>query len=225
MRLTKLGTVLSAAVLTAALLAAGPARAEGLSDKPGQSIEPIQQPNASPTAPNASTARTGPAAQRTPDAKARRAPDAQVNVSSRARADTDTTGTRVNNTATFGETRNAQFSRDNWNNSWNQPRDTSWNQTRDTSWNTATWRDSRRLRHGPGLGIAFGAYPYRDNGSYVYGDRYAYDDGYSNDAYAAAPDDQIGPGGDAGYCMQRFKSYDAASGTYLGYDGARHPCP
>jgi hypothetical protein len=33
-------------------------------------------------------------------------------------------------------------------------------------------------------------------------------------------------GGDAvGYCMQRFKSYDPRSGTYLGYDGYRHPCP
>jgi hypothetical protein len=27
------------------------------------------------------------------------------------------------------------------------------------------------------------------------------------------------------YCSQRFKSYDPASGTYLGYDGMRHPCP
>ena len=27
------------------------------------------------------------------------------------------------------------------------------------------------------------------------------------------------------YCMQRFKSYDPNSGTYLGYDGNRHPCP
>ncbi len=27
------------------------------------------------------------------------------------------------------------------------------------------------------------------------------------------------------YCIQRFKSYDPASGTYLGYDGLRHPCP
>jgi hypothetical protein len=33
-------------------------------------------------------------------------------------------------------------------------------------------------------------------------------------------------GGDAvSYCMQRFRSYDPASGTYLGYDGMRHPCP
>lgn len=27
------------------------------------------------------------------------------------------------------------------------------------------------------------------------------------------------------YCSQRFRSYDPASGTYLGYDGLRHPCP
>ena len=33
-------------------------------------------------------------------------------------------------------------------------------------------------------------------------------------------------GGDAvSYCMSRFKSYDPGSGTYLGYDGYRHPCP
>jgi hypothetical protein len=27
------------------------------------------------------------------------------------------------------------------------------------------------------------------------------------------------------YCSSRFKSYDPSSGTYLGYDGDRHPCP
>lgn len=27
------------------------------------------------------------------------------------------------------------------------------------------------------------------------------------------------------YCMDRYKSYDPRSGTYLGYDGFRHPCP
>ena len=26
-------------------------------------------------------------------------------------------------------------------------------------------------------------------------------------------------------CARRFRSYDASSGTYLGYDGMRHPCP
>ena len=34
------------------------------------------------------------------------------------------------------------------------------------------------------------------------------------------------PGSDpVAYCTARFKSYDPRSGTYLGYDGARHPCP
>jgi hypothetical protein len=45
-------------------------------------------------------------------------------------------------------------------------------------------------------------------------------------AYYPAP---LYPGrlaGDAvAYCMQRFQSYDLGSGTYLGYDGYRHPCP
>ena len=27
------------------------------------------------------------------------------------------------------------------------------------------------------------------------------------------------------YCEQRFRSYDPASGTYLGHDRPRHPCP
>ncbi len=30
--------------------------------------------------------------------------------------------------------------------------------------------------------------------------------------------------GDNSYCAQRFRSYDPRSGTYLGYDGQRHPC-
>lgn len=30
--------------------------------------------------------------------------------------------------------------------------------------------------------------------------------------------------GDA-YCANRYRSYDPASGTYLGYDGNRHACP
>lgn len=53
--------------------------------------------------------------------------------------------------------------------------------------------------------------------NYPYGYPYSY-------PYAAAPYPY--PGGDAvGYCLRRFRSYDPASGTYLGYDGYRHPCP
>ena len=36
--------------------------------------------------------------------------------------------------------------------------------------------------------------------------------------YVATP-----PGNAVVYCMQRFKSYDPRSGTYLGYDGLRRP--
>ena len=37
----------------------------------------------------------------------------------------------------------------------------------------------------------------------------------------------VAPGGDDGtaYCMQTYRSYDPRSGTYLGLDGFRHPCP
>ena len=41
----------------------------------------------------------------------------------------------------------------------------------------------------------------------------------------AAPTPAPADGDSVAYCMQRFKSYDPASGTYLGYDGKRHPCP
>jgi len=36
-----------------------------------------------------------------------------------------------------------------------------------------------------------------------------------------------GGGGDdaVAYCMQTYRSYDVRSGTYLGNDGFRHPCP
>ena len=80
---------------------------------------------------------------------------------------------------------------------------------------------------GRGFGLGFatgaliGAAPYY-YGGYGYDD-YAYSDGYYDDAYVAAP--AYGGDDDDGYCAQRYRSYDPASGTYLGYDGVRHPCP
>jgi hypothetical protein len=80
-----------------------------------------------------------------------------------------------------------------------------------------------------GLGIAAGAYPYYNGyGPGYYG---GYDPGpyypaYPAPAYYGSPVYAGPPGGDAvGYCMQRFHSYDPRTGTYLGYDGYRHPCP
>jgi BA14K-like protein len=40
----------------------------------------------------------------------------------------------------------------------------------------------------------------------------------NRDSYAMAPQ------GDSD-CAQRYRSYDPASGTFMGYDGQRHPCP
>lgn len=58
-----------------------------------------------------------------------------------------------------------------------------------------------------------------------YGYGYGYDAPvYADPGYGVAPAPMTA--GDASaYCSQRFKSYDPASGTYLGYDGQRHPCP
>ena len=43
---------------------------------------------------------------------------------------------------------------------------------------------------------------------------------YGGPGYYAPP-----PGSAVAYCMDRFRSYDQRSGTYLGNDGFRHPCP
>ena len=70
-----------------------------------------------------------------------------------------------------------------------------------------------------GGALAAGAYPY---GPYPYGPYYGAPYVYGpSPVYAAPPDDEDA----VAYCMQRFRSYDPGSGTYLGYDGLRHPCP
>lgn len=90
-----------------------------------------------------------------------------------------------------------------------------------TNIETAQWR-GRGLRGRGGRGWGRGIGPGLLGGAiiggmlaapgyYGPGPYYDYDPGYGGDAVA--------------YCMQRFKSYDPRSGTYLGYDGLRHPCP
>jgi hypothetical protein len=69
-----------------------------------------------------------------------------------------------------------------------------------------------------GLGIAAGILA----GAAIASQPYYYGPGYYPPGYYPPPP----PPGDPGaYCMSRFKSYDPGSGTYLGYDGLRHPCP
>jgi BA14K-like protein len=82
---------------------------------------------------------------------------------------------------------------------------------------------------GVGLGVGLGAGALiggailgapRPYGRYGYG---AYDPGYYDQGYTSVPP-YVG-GDEIAYCQQRFRSYDPASGTYLGFDGLRHSCP
>ena len=94
------------------------------------------------------------------------------------------------------------------------------------NWHGGSWHHHRGGGFWPGFaaGAAIGGLgSYAYYGGPYYGDGY-YDDGYYDDGatVAVVPD----TGGDSvAYCAQRYRSYDPASGTYLGYDGLRHPCP
>jgi BA14K-like protein len=59
---------------------------------------------------------------------------------------------------------------------------------------------------------------------YYYGAPYYYAP-YAPSVYGPGYYPAPGYGGYAAYCASRYRSYDPATGTYLGYDGARHPCP
>jgi len=92
---------------------------------------------------------------------------------------------------------------------------------------------------GLGLGLAAGVggaiigatQPYGYSGyapGYGYGPGYAYAPGYDyapGYEYAPGYDQGYAGGNEVAYCQQRFRSYDPGSGTYIGFDGVRHPCP
>jgi hypothetical protein len=65
---------------------------------------------------------------------------------------------------------------------------------------------------------------YAPRNGYVARDTYAVRDAY---ARVAGPAREVVYEADVAprlTCKQRFRSYDARSGTYLGFDGLRHPC-
>jgi len=84
-------------------------------------------------------------------------------------------------------------------------------------------------RYSPGYSSGYDySYRYDPGYDYSYRDSPRYDYGYAAPSYTpgyVAPRSGLAATDDITYCQQRFRSYDAASGTYLGYDGLRHPCP
>ena len=63
---------------------------------------------------------------------------------------------------------------------------------------------------------------------YYYGPGPYYYPYYSRPYYAPVPAGYYAQGygpPPGAYCMQRFRSYNPRSGTYLGTDGSRHSCP
>jgi hypothetical protein len=101
------------------------------------------------------------------------------------------------------------------------------------------------LALGPGPLYADGyGYGYGYDDGYGYYDNYQRDDFWPGrvagdivggaigaaDAIATAPfralngNPSYAMGSDVSYCAQRYRSYDPASGTFMGYDGRRHPC-
>lgn len=106
-------------------------------------------------------------------------------------------------------------------------------------WNHGGYHGGYRSGIGPGIaGFAAGAliggalasqpyygpgysYGYAPGYAYDYAPSYGYAPGYSSGPVYGAADD----GDSDAYCQSRYRSYDPGSGTYLGYDGARHPCP
>ncbi|WP_271585910.1 BA14K family protein [Bradyrhizobium sp. CCBAU 53415] len=81
-----------------------------------------------------------------------------------------------------------------------------WRHDRHHGWHRH-WRDGYRHRYSRGWGPAVGGF--------VAGA--AIGSAVANSRAQAAENNA--------YCSQRYKSYDPSSGTYLGYDGDRHPCP
>jgi hypothetical protein len=87
-------------------------------------------------------------------------------------------------------------------------------------WNNNNgWKHHRR-HHGhhnnnnwPYYGLAFGL-----GYGLGYGGGYGYDDGYYGNHYYSGGGDHVQ------WCLNRYRSYNPRTDTYMGYDGYRHRC-
>ncbi len=77
-----------------------------------------------------------------------------------------------------------------------------------------------------GGAVAAATSPFWAPGYYDYYPDYGYGPyGYETYDYVPAPAVTVAPGGDVAWCEAHYRSYSPATGTYLGFDGQRHPCP
>jgi hypothetical protein len=82
------------------------------------------------------------------------------------------------------------------------------------------WGIAAGVLGGALVGSAIANNYYYGPGPYYYGPPGPYYYGPPAPAYYDAP-----PGDAVAYCARRYRSYDPRSGTFLGNDGYRHPCP
>ncbi len=89
------------------------------------------------------------------------------------------------------------------------------------------WAYGDYYDYDPGYGYSGYGYPGYGYSGYGY-DPYGYTYDYATPAPAvtvAAPAITMTGNGNAAWCESRYRSYNPATGTFLGYDGLRHPCP
>ena len=83
-------------------------------------------------------------------------------------------------------------------------------------------RVHRRAARGAYYGVAAGTVGAA--GLYSAGQYYgSYSDPYNS--YGYAPGSEVESNAGDAACALRYRSYSPSTGTYLGYDGLRHPCP
>ena len=77
------------------------------------------------------------------------------------------------------------------------------------------WDNRRHWGHGGHWGHSGPYWPYY--GGWGYGGYYGWDNEYETPYYNYG-------GSHVRWCLNRYRSYDPASDTYMGYDGRRHYC-
>jgi len=88
----------------------------------------------------------------------------------------------------------------------------------DVRWRGRGYRGGAGIGAGIATGLLLGGMMAAS--PYYYGDGPYYAPPYYGPVYGPG----YGGSPNDSYCFSRYRSYDPGSGTYMGYDGRRHPC-